>query len=466
MAKKGLSFAEMNSMFALREFLNPDDYTIVITVDIDDCPTATIPLAELFDFTSFTVVEDYHKILGGYVKQQLELTAWLNKQSSARLLSARFATYKLRDTGELVSIRKPALQQMIVRAIQSYNDNQDRLSVPILVAFMVPACSLPRRPGTKTVVATVPHMRCSVMRPTSQPYVGKTLTFQSTTREVVDIGLGSSKTLVIEECPLPMYHGGTRSQQDCRLDIMDYNRDRAVATFVGATSKAAAKDTDIRRVDSYIEAFIGRARKFILEGSEDDDRLNATLENNLSTLQQRSNDNVVTTADSMEDILFPMLPVGTDIVTCGSAESITSNTLMDECHLTDCSHCLLSFDSNRLRLSALMQYKPVDRGRFLRICQDIITFILATIWLWCRLSPVSTFRGILGLFGLSLQRLLRNDDFHQEYSISSACSGFGNRQRHVSIYTARGLHCYLRPLGIIHYQFAGMQGLYDIDLSQ
>jgi hypothetical protein len=54
----------------------------------------------LFDFSSFTVVEDFLRILGDYVKQQLELTAWLAKQSCARLLSARFVTYKLQDTGK------------------------------------------------------------------------------------------------------------------------------------------------------------------------------------------------------------------------------------------------------------------------------------------------------------------------------------------------------------------------------
>jgi hypothetical protein len=76
---------------------------------------------------------------------------------------------------------------------------------------MVPACNLPWQPGPKTVVATVPHMRSSaVVQPTSQPYVGKTLTIQSTTREAEDKGLlGSSKTPVMEECHLPMYHGGT-----------------------------------------------------------------------------------------------------------------------------------------------------------------------------------------------------------------------------------------------------------------
>ena len=379
MAEEGLYFAEMNSMSAFREFLDPDDYTIVITVDIDDCPTATIPLTELFDFTSLTVVEDYLQILGGYVKQQLKSTAWLDERSRSRLLSAGFATYKQRDTGELVTIRKPAFRQMVLRTIQCCDDIQYRFCIPILVAFMVPACKLPRQPGTKTVLATVPHMRCRVMRPTSQPYVGKTLTFQSTTREDAGKGLESSNALVIAaECPMPLYHGGTRSQQDCRFGINDYYLDRAVATFVGATSKAAAKDTSIHLVDS----FIGGARGFILDttkvpqGSEDDDTGYETLENNVWTLQKRSNSDVVTTTDSMGDFVFPMFSVGTDVFTRGSAKSISFNTLVGECHLTDCRHCFLSFDlasnavdknPNRLRLSTNMRFHPIDRGR-LRTC--------------------------------------------------------------------------------------------------
>ena len=104
-------------MSATMEFHCPDDYSVVITLDIDDCPIATIPLAELYDFRTSSVVEDYLEVLQSYAKQQLAWTPWLDKRVSTRLLNAGFATYKLRDTGELVAIRKPALQRMIIQTL-------------------------------------------------------------------------------------------------------------------------------------------------------------------------------------------------------------------------------------------------------------------------------------------------------------------------------------------------------------
>ena len=90
MASEALSFAKMNSMSASREFLSPDDYTVVVTVDIDDCPKATIPLVESFDSATFTVVEDHLRVLDTYIKQPLELTSWLDNRSSSLVTSARF----------------------------------------------------------------------------------------------------------------------------------------------------------------------------------------------------------------------------------------------------------------------------------------------------------------------------------------------------------------------------------------
>jgi hypothetical protein len=265
MARAGLSFAEMNSMSASREFLSPHNITVVVTVDIDDCPMAIIPLTELFDFTTLTVVEDYLRVLGGYVKQQLESTTWLDKQSSSDLLSARFATYEVRDTGELVSIRKPAIQRMIVRNLQCYNDNQSWSTIPILIAFMVSASKLPRRPGTKPGHGDVPYMRGSVMQPTSRHSVGNMLTVPSSTHDAVN-GLAISKTLIIVKClSTSMDHDGTRSQEGYSLDINDCYLDQAMATFADTAPEATAKETDIRFVDSNSEVVIGRVQDYILD---------------------------------------------------------------------------------------------------------------------------------------------------------------------------------------------------------
>jgi hypothetical protein len=79
-------------MPASMELHSPDEYSVVVTLDIDNCSTAAIPVAELYDFRTSTVAEDYLEVLQSYVMQQLAWTPWLDKRVSARLLNAGFAT--------------------------------------------------------------------------------------------------------------------------------------------------------------------------------------------------------------------------------------------------------------------------------------------------------------------------------------------------------------------------------------
>jgi hypothetical protein len=48
-------------MLTLGELPRPDNYDVVFTDDIEDCLMVTIPLVELFDFSTFTVVENVLK---------------------------------------------------------------------------------------------------------------------------------------------------------------------------------------------------------------------------------------------------------------------------------------------------------------------------------------------------------------------------------------------------------------------
>ncbi len=54
----------------------PSDY-VVITIDIDNCPLAEVPLAEIYDPNTSLLLDDYHNVIRGYVVQQLEDTTWL-----------------------------------------------------------------------------------------------------------------------------------------------------------------------------------------------------------------------------------------------------------------------------------------------------------------------------------------------------------------------------------------------------
>jgi hypothetical protein len=61
-----------------------DDF-IVMTANIDDCPCVKIPLTELFDVATFTLIDNYLEVFYQYVVELLEDTAWMDLQSFSRL---------------------------------------------------------------------------------------------------------------------------------------------------------------------------------------------------------------------------------------------------------------------------------------------------------------------------------------------------------------------------------------------
>jgi CheY-specific phosphatase CheX len=71
----------------------------VITIDIDDCPMAEIPLTEIFDLGASLLLNDYHNFVRGYVVQELEDTTWLTDVTTPVLHDAGFGMYYSRDRG-------------------------------------------------------------------------------------------------------------------------------------------------------------------------------------------------------------------------------------------------------------------------------------------------------------------------------------------------------------------------------
>jgi hypothetical protein len=64
-----------------------NDY-LVITIDIVDCPMAEIPLTEVFDVLTMSLLDNYHDVICNSVLQQLEDTTWLERESRSSLLCA------------------------------------------------------------------------------------------------------------------------------------------------------------------------------------------------------------------------------------------------------------------------------------------------------------------------------------------------------------------------------------------
>ncbi|KAI2501346.1 retrotransposon [Fragilaria crotonensis] len=134
---------------------NHDDDFVILTVDIDDCPIAELPLTEIYDVTSSLLKDDYLDTLRAYITQQLEDTTWLEDQSVSPLFDAGFATFHRRANGDILSLRKPALLRLIRQTLRSRPNALEPVSIPILIRFMVPESGLPNRENRST---TVPSM--------------------------------------------------------------------------------------------------------------------------------------------------------------------------------------------------------------------------------------------------------------------------------------------------------------------
>ena len=60
------------------EEIQYDNDCLVISIDIVDCPMAEIPLTEVFDVPTKSLVDNYHDVIRDSVRQQLEHTTWLS----------------------------------------------------------------------------------------------------------------------------------------------------------------------------------------------------------------------------------------------------------------------------------------------------------------------------------------------------------------------------------------------------
>jgi hypothetical protein len=141
---EGLSSTWINFMSVSGEFMHLSDDFIVMTANIDDCPCVKIPLTELFDVATFTLIDNYLEVFYQYVVELLEDTAWMDLQSFSRLLRAGYNIYHPIDTGEILAMPKPALQRLFLQNLRRCNDYDEKFEVPLLINFLMPDSDLPR----------------------------------------------------------------------------------------------------------------------------------------------------------------------------------------------------------------------------------------------------------------------------------------------------------------------------------
>jgi hypothetical protein len=131
-------------MSAPRELNHPDDF-VILTVNVADSPIAELRLSEIFDVEASTIYDNYLLVLQDYVALQLKATFGLCDRFKFRLLGSRFIPLHCREDGDIVSLRKPALERLIRQTIQNRVDALRPVSVSILVQFKMSGFRIPRR---------------------------------------------------------------------------------------------------------------------------------------------------------------------------------------------------------------------------------------------------------------------------------------------------------------------------------
>ncbi|KAI2489199.1 hypothetical protein MHU86_25391 [Fragilaria crotonensis] len=131
-------------MSAPRELNHPDDF-VILTVDVADSPIAELRLSEIYDVQTSTMNDDYLLILQGYVALQLKATFGLCDRFKFHLLNSPFIPLHCRANGDIVSLRKPAMERLIRQTLQRRLDTCSPVSASILIQFKTPGFKIPRR---------------------------------------------------------------------------------------------------------------------------------------------------------------------------------------------------------------------------------------------------------------------------------------------------------------------------------
>jgi hypothetical protein len=121
---------------------------LVITIDIVDCPMAEIPLTEVFNVTTMSLLDNYHDVIRDTVLQQLKETTWLAEDQVPTLTDPGFGMYHARDRNSVILLRKPALQRLIIQHLKDLQRPSNLVHIPVLIRFLVPDVDIPKPPGS------------------------------------------------------------------------------------------------------------------------------------------------------------------------------------------------------------------------------------------------------------------------------------------------------------------------------
>jgi hypothetical protein len=129
----------------------------VISINIVDCPMAEIPLTEVFDVPTKTLVDNYHDVIRDSVWQQLEHTTWLSAKLLTTLTDPGFGMYHARNRNSVIMLRKPAPQRLIIQRLKDRTRPSD--IVHVLIRFLLPDVDIPRPPSSSSASDSIRESR-------------------------------------------------------------------------------------------------------------------------------------------------------------------------------------------------------------------------------------------------------------------------------------------------------------------
>ena len=141
------------------EEIQYDNDCLVISIDIVDCPMAEIPLTEVFDVLTMSLLDNYHDVIRNSVLQQLQDTTWLSEDLLPSLIDPGFGMYHARNRNSIISLRKPALQRLIIERLKDRSRPSSLVHVPVLIRFLLPDVDIPKPPGSSVASGSVHESR-------------------------------------------------------------------------------------------------------------------------------------------------------------------------------------------------------------------------------------------------------------------------------------------------------------------
>ena len=112
----------------------------LVKLDIANCPMAEIPLTDLFDLVTSSLLENYLDTIRGVVVEMLEDAMWIDKSTRERMINTGFALFEVRDgPGLVISLRAAALQRYVAQSIANRQMPISTLRIPVMIRFKMTA---------------------------------------------------------------------------------------------------------------------------------------------------------------------------------------------------------------------------------------------------------------------------------------------------------------------------------------